>query len=262
MRHLIRAAALAAAPAFAQTADTALVPPRGLDVLIVGEAHDNPEHHLNQAAAAKRATAVVWEMLTPAMATQYDPALLDDPAALDAAIGWSAEGWPDIAIYLPIFEALPDGPHWPGGAGSVAPRLAMAEGAAAAFGEGAARYGLADPLPAGAQAAREVRMAEVHCGMLPEDLLPGMVEAQRLRDAVLARAAIQALDRFGPPVLVVTGNGHAALDGVPAALMRADPEIAVRTVGQLEAPPEGAPPFDRWLVTGAPERGDPCGAFR
>ena len=251
-----------AAPALSQTAEDALVPPPGLDVLIVGEVHDNPEHHRNQALAAGRASAVVWEMLTPAMAVPYDPALLDDPAALDAAIGWSAEGWPDIAIYLPIFEALPDGPHWPGGAGSEAPRAAMADGAAAAFGEGAARYGLADPLPAETAAARMAEMAEAHCGALPEDLLPGMVEAQRLRDAVLARAVIEALDRFGPPVVVVTGNGHAAFDGVPAALMRADPEISVRTVGQLEAEPEGDPPFDRWIVTGAPERGDPCEAFR
>ena len=105
-------------------------------------------------------------------------------------------------------------------------------------------------------------MAEAHCGMLPEDLLPGMVEAQRLRDAVLAQAAIEALDRFGPPVLVVTGNGHAAFDGVPAAILRVDPEIAVRTVGQLESEPETDPPFDRWLVTDAPERGDPCEVFR
>ncbi len=64
----------------------------------------------------------------------------------------------------------------------------MREGAAAVFGAAAARFGLDAPLPEDEQAAREAEQAEAHCGALPAEMLPGMVEAQRLRDAALARA--------------------------------------------------------------------------
>ncbi|WP_370222763.1 ChaN family lipoprotein, partial [Pararhodobacter marinus] len=36
-------------------------------ILVLGEVHDNPQHHRNQARAirAQSPAAVVWEMLTP-----------------------------------------------------------------------------------------------------------------------------------------------------------------------------------------------------
>ncbi|PRY92966.1 putative iron-regulated protein [Hasllibacter halocynthiae] len=259
----LAAAALLAAPALAERiGPAALDAAPEVDVLIVGEAHDNPAHHLNQARAAAHASAVVWEMLTPDMAAGWDPALLGDLAALDAALGWSGAGWPDVAGYAPILEAARAVPQRPGGVPPADVRRAAAEGAAPVFGEGARRFGLADPFAPARQAREVARQAAAHCGALPEDLLPGMVEVQRLRDAALARAAIDALDRHGPPVLVIAGNGHAEFGAVPEAILRADPEIVVRTVGQLEAEPEEAPPFDRWILTDAPGRDDPCEAFQ
>ena len=90
-----------------------------------------------------------------------------------------------------------------------------------------------------------------------------MVEAQRARDAGLARSALAALDETGGPVAVIAGNGHARRDrGVPALLEAARPGLAVLSVGQLETPPEENPPFDLWRVTEPAERDDPCEAFR
>jgi uncharacterized iron-regulated protein len=101
-----------------------------------------------------------------------------------------------------------------------------------------------------------------HCDTLPASMLPGMVEAQRLRDAALARAARRALAETGGPVAVITGNGHARRDrGVPALLARAAPGLSVVSIGQLKAPPSSAAPFDFWLVTEPADRGDPCAAF-
>jgi uncharacterized iron-regulated protein len=94
-------------------------------------------------------------------------------------------------------------------------------------------------------------------------MLPGMVLAQRVRDAALARAALSALDETGGPVAVITGNGHARNDwGMPAKLALAAPGVPVLSVGQLEASPDGDAPYDLWLVTPEAERPDPCAAFR
>jgi uncharacterized iron-regulated protein len=147
------------------------------------------------------------------------------------------------------------GPIW-------AMRVALDQGAASAFGADAARYGLDVALTASDQAEREAEQAEAHCGALPVDVLPGMVDVQRLRDAAIARAVVQAMDATGGPVVVITGTGHARVDrGVPAVLAVAAPELRVLSVGQLEEPTADAP-FDLWVVSDAPIREDPCAAFR
>jgi uncharacterized iron-regulated protein len=136
---------------------------------------------------------------------------------------------------------------------------AVGKGAAAMFDGDAKRFGLSQPLSAVEQSARESHQQAAHCGMLPLSLLPGMVEAQRLRDAAFARSALQALEDTGGPVVVITGSGHARIDwGMPAALRHAAPERRIVSVGQLEAPVEGAEPFDYWLVAEPVPRDDPC----
>lgn len=236
-------------------------------MVILGEVHDNPAHHANQARAlaALKPAAVVFEMLDIEQAQRITPALTRDPAALEAVLGWNAAGWPDFAMYAPLFQTTP-APRFYGGAVRPAD-LARArnDGAAAAFGAGAARFGLDRPLAPGDQAAREAEMQQVHCGALPPGLLPGFVAVQRLRDAALALATLAALEQTGGPVAVITGNGHARRDrGIPAMLAQADPSVSVLAMGQFEGEPDGPPPYDLWLVTGAPDRSaepDPCAAF-
>ncbi len=71
---------------------------------------------------------------------------------------------------------------------------AMEDGLPAAIGAAeVARWGLG-PLSPADQAAREAEQREAHCNALPEDLLPGMVAAQRLRDWSLASAAVSAAE--------------------------------------------------------------------
>mgnify|MGYP006311152977 CR=1 FL=1 len=139
----------------------------------------------------------------------------------------------------------------------------MTEGPAETLGAGAARFGLDQPLPEARQTRRERLQMEAHCGALPPDLLPGMVAAQRLRDAQLARVTLQARGDTGGPVVVITGNGHARTDwGVPAMLAKAAPGLSVAALGQIEA--GGTPseaPFDIVETTPAIDRPDPCAAF-
>ena len=104
---------------------------------------------------------------------------------------------------------------------------------------------------------------DAHCGALPLDMLPAMVDLQRLRDAVLARTALTALEQTGGPVAVITGNGHARRDwGVPSYLMRVAPRVAVAVLGQGEdgQAPDGG--FDVILDAPSVAREDPCLALR
>jgi uncharacterized iron-regulated protein len=165
-------------------------------------------------------------------------------------------------MYAPLFTAAPAARIVGGALPRAEVRRAVTEGAAAVFGPDAGRFGLDRPLPAAEQAAREADQATAHCDALSEEMLPGMVAAQRLRDAALARAALEAWRRTGGPVAVITGAGHADRErGIPAALAEAAPGLSVLSIGQFEAPPADPPPFDLWLVTEPAEREDPCAAF-
>lgn len=240
------------------------------DVVIIGELHDNPIHHENQARAvsAITPTALVLEMLTPDQANAATPETRADPDTLSEAIAWSSGGWPDFALYWPIFEAAPEAAI----VGAALPRnyvrRSVMEGAPAIYAElggDPVLLGLDQPLPEAEQGEREALQMEAHCDAMPIEMMGGMVAAQRLRDAAFAEAVVNAVETHGSPVVLITGNGHARRDwGVPVYLERLAPEISVHIVGQFESAPdpEYAAQFDAWLVTDPAEREDPCAVFR
>lgn len=230
------------------------------DVLILGEVHDNPTHHAEQAKAVRviAPRAVVFEMLTPDEAAALASTARDPDSMAQATQGYH---WSNIADYADILAASPVI------IGAALPRddmrAAFSDGAALVFGDAATSYGLDQPLPEDEQALRELNQFDAHCEAMPMEMMGGMVEAQRLRDASFARTLARAIDTYGSPVLLITGNGHARADwGVPLYLSRVRPDLDVTSVGQGERqePPEGV--FS-WTLNGAPspDRGDPCAAF-
>ncbi|MCC5985166.1 MAG: ChaN family lipoprotein [Rhodobacteraceae bacterium] len=235
------------------------------EIYLLGEVHDNPAHHEHQAraVAALAPSALVFEMLTPEQAARVTPETRADADTLAEVLEWEASGWPDFAMYFPIFEAAPEAAIFGAALPRAAARAAMELPPEEAFGTDAARFGLDRPLPEAEQQDREALQASAHCDMLPDTMLPAMVAIQRLRDAMLARAALDSLAATGGPVAVITGTGHVRTDqGVPLKLARAAPGVAVLALGQLEAAPDAAPPFDLWIVTDPVDRPDPCDAFR
>lgn len=233
------------------------------DVVILGEIHDNPVHHENQAlaVAAIAPKALVFEMLTPDQAALV-PDDRTDPQQLEMILGWNASGWPDFAMYHPIFTAAATARIYGADLPKGATKMAVKSGAAAAFGADAAVYGLTQSLDLADQTARQLEQAEAHCSQLPPDLLPGMVQVQRLRDAALARAVVQAMADTGGPVAVITGIGHARTDtGLTVPLRLAAPGLRILSVGQFEADPGPDTPYDLWLITPPQPREDPCAAF-
>lgn len=252
----------------------------GARYVLLGERHDNPDHHRVQAAlvrallAAGRQPAVAFEMFTaddaPAI-TRHLAAAPRDATGLAAAVNWKRSGWPDWAYYQPIAQAALDA-GLPVVAANLAPATAraLARGNRAALPDGlAARYGLEHPLPGGSQAALAAEIRDAHCGRIPADRIDGMVLAQRARDATLADALLGA-GRDG--AVLIAGSGHVRADrGVPLYLRARAPGATIATVAPLEVRegwtrPEqygavfddGRLPFDWVWFTPRMSDGDPC----
>lgn len=237
---------------------------RAADIVLIGERHDNPAHHEWQAR--------IIEVLAPrGLAFEMVPKAKEDAANaarangddLGAALDWANSGWPAWEMYAPLFDAAPKATIAGGGVPRDTLRASVGDGAATAFGDGSLRYQLEAPLPDDMQAEMEAEQADAHCGALPDVMLPGMVEAQRLRDAAFADAALRLHEQGDGPVVLIVGNGHARTDrAAPLYLRRAAPGLDIVAIGLLEHEntPEGVP-FDFAIYTAKHDRGDPCEEF-
>ena len=265
----VTASLIAAGPIAAQSVsvDDFIEEARNFDFVVLGEIHDNPDHHRVQAeiVEALRPDALVFEMIAQDREDEVNR-LRSEGAGRDAlaeALDWDASGWPDFAMYAPILEAAPDALVFGAALPIEEVRRAVSEGAAEVFGVDAGIFGLDVALDPDEQAAREATQAAAHCDALPAEMLPGMVEAQRLRDAAIANSARWARTISGGQVVVITGTGHAdRVRGMPAKLLIADPEARILSLGQFEEAPDSPEAFDAHMLAAPPERDDPCAVFR
>ena len=235
----------------------------GVDIVVLGEVHDNAAHHLEQAriVAALNPRALVFEMLSGEAPLRASGVDRTDAGAMAAALGWADMGWPDYALYHPIFAAAPGATLFGANLPDAAMSVALDQGVAALMDGGRYAFDLG-PLDPADQIAREAEMQAAHCGAMPVPLLPGMVAVQRARDALLASVALGALETLGGPVVVITGTGHARTDrGIPALIAQARPGVTVWSLGQFEGDPGPGAPFDAVNVTAATPRADPCAVF-
>jgi len=241
------------------------------DYVLLGEKHDNPDHHRLQARVLQgligRKPAVVFEMIDLAQQEALDAHLRDHPgdaAGLGAALSWEKRGWPAWPLYQPIAGvALGAGLRLLGGNVSTAQaRAVVKEGLESLGAEQVARWGLNTPLPEALRAALEEELRRSHCGHLPERILPGMADAQRVRDAAMAD---QLLSAPGPAVLIA-GAGHTRTDrGVPWYLRARRPGVRVVSVafrevqaGQQEPPAPEEATHDLLWFTPRLDDDDPC----
>ncbi len=248
---------------------------RSADIVLLGELHDNPHHHTRRAeliAALGLPATVVAEHLPRAAA----PKLAQDAGsdalrhALEAS-GFDAKGWL-WPLHEPLFAAIVRAgmPLRGGNLERDAARRLAREGAAALPAD-LAPWIAASPLSGSARAALEHDLIEGHCGHLGASRMPGMVAAQRGRDAAMAQALMeaQAPTPLAPgqrPVILLAGNGHVRRDyGVPTLLAQRLPQARVLTVGFAEPAPstaQGHMPYDIVWTTPAASRDDPCRAFK
>lgn len=242
--------------------------------LLLGETHDNPEHHRLQA-----------RILQARLATGARPALLmeqfdvDQQAALDAArkagqdLAPLMRGW-DWPLYQPLV-AMADSAGLRLQAANL-PRAALRpvvrDGYATLAAGEVQRLALEQVWDEPRQKYMSGLIEASHCGKVTPQLRDGLVRAQRLRDATLADAT---LDRLEQGVVFILGRGHARRDvGVPLYLAARRPGTSILSIGFVEvgagktAPAEyeiervgDIAPYDIIWFTPRAERPDPCLAF-
>lgn len=250
---------------------------RSAGFVLLGETHDNPDHHALEArlvrvAAQGRKPAIVFEMLDAGQQAALDAAPRT-PDAIAEAVNWSHSGWPDFSLYRPVFEAALEAglPIVAGNFTKAQMRAIVMEGAAKAPPEIAALLRRqAEPAAEVAEAERAEMRAD-HCGQLPETMLAPMVLAQHARDAQLAARTAAS----EPGAILVAGSGHVRSDrGVPVHLTLLAPGRRLVSVAFVEVSPgmqsaqqlasqfsASRLPFDFAVFTPAAEREDPCKAF-
>ncbi|MFO7706476.1 MAG: ChaN family lipoprotein, partial [Halopseudomonas sp.] len=174
--------------------------------LVVGEQHDNPDHHalqlwlLEHMARRREQATVVLEMLdadqqAAVQALQQQP-LPDDPALI-ARLRWS-EGW-DWATYGPIVRwALSN-------AGALRAANLSDTQIRAVYQQPPA---LSDVYAKQAREALYELIAQSHCDRLPQERYPAMLAVQQSRDQRMA----QVLAAAPEPALILVGSVHARKD--------------------------------------------------
>jgi len=262
------------------------------DFILLGETHDNPDHHLLQAKLVQaicstgRQPALAFEMLQTNKQAAVNSALVGrtpTPETLAAAVDWKHSRWPDFAIYRPIFAAgIRAGlPLLAADLTQESVRLFSSEGLSAFSSAVRGLLDRAGPLPPKLEREMEDEMESVHCGQLPRSALAHLVVLQRARDASLANRLLTADAEFSSAgyeqgAILIAGSGHVRTDrGVPAYVSREAPERSVVSVAFLEVSASmsepndyakelgvEALPFDYAVFTPATERRDPCLEFK
>lgn len=252
---------------------------KGARFVLLGEVHDNALHH---SLRRDLIAALIRDDRRPAIAmeqfdrenqaalqrAQRDPA--PTPESLKTAGRFDARGW-NWSFYEPIIRLALD--HrltvYAANLSRADAFRVSTQGAAAVLGAAAAStLHLDRPLPDVARLKLEQIIEEGHCGKAPRDILPGIVAAQRTRDAVMA----QTLQAQAPAILIA-GNGHVRRDfGVPHYLAQYPQGKDVLVVSFLEVDATQTAPTD-YFTTAVPEydfvvftprapRPDPCKDIR
>lgn len=243
-------------------------------VVLLGETHDNPEHHrLQRQILESRLAAGVRPIL---MMEQFDrdqqPAL-DDSLRKGGDLAALMRGW-DASHYYGILDTARNAGLPLRGANLPRANLrpVVREGYTSLAAGEVERLALASTW----DEARERFMAKVieasHCGKVTAGLRDGLVRAQRLRDATLADTVLESGDA---QIVFILGRGHARRDvGVPRYLVARRPGIRVLSIGMVEVQAgrtdpsayeteraADIAPYDLVMFTARAERPDPCLAF-
>ncbi len=229
--------------------------------LLVGERHDNPDHHalqlwLLRALEGKRPQgSLLLEMLEPDQQVRVDTARRElrerrEPPDLAQALGWQ-KGW-DWGLYGSLVSYALARPY---------PLLHANLGRD----EIMSIYRSAPPLQGRASATSEVSdalLAQIeisHCGMLPASQLPAMLAVQQQRDRRMAERMLAA----PKPSMLLAGAFHVRRDlGVPLHIADLSGErVGVLMLAEVGETVSAAQADYVWYTAAQPEQ-DHCEQLR
>ena len=245
--------------------------------LLLGEKHDNPDHHLlqlmvlNHVIEQMRVTNVAFEMMDSDdqaaldQISQHNLTTLED---LKAYLGWDEEGW-NWEFYGPLVLTLAQA-KIPLAAANITDATMSRVYGEETLSE---RVSILDEI--GLQQLY-VDIDESHCGLLPESQFPAMVRVQQARDYNMANN--MAILELGKLSVLVAGNYHVRRDvGVPNYLLAREShlrreDIVVLSFMEVEQgeddpasylqDPKTRPAFDYVWFTPAISNEDYCASLK
>jgi uncharacterized iron-regulated protein len=232
------------------SAESLLTKLKMTEYVLLGEKHDNPDHHTLQreliAALADNGAlgAVSFEMLAtdmmPRLATLATRRFASSER-LAEYIEWDRQGW-DWSLYGPLVSAA-----YERGVPIYAGNISRSEMSALYASDASVVDGAVGEL---GQAKLREDIDSSHCGMLPESQFDAMVRVQQGRDESLAKSLADAQRDYGKRTVLIAGNYHIRQDiGVPNYLLRAHAGLArdaIAAVAFLEVVDEESHP-ERYL---------------
>jgi len=274
------------------------------EFVLLGERHDHPDQHRLQAEIvgglieAGRRPAVAFEVFDIDDGPTIERHLREHPGDANGiadAVRWGDSNWPAWKFYRPIVAraveaGLPvvatnlprDEIHELARAASEAGlensrpanEATLASLRETEAGRRLLRLGLDRPITAATEEAMAESIRVTHCGHAPEARLPGMILAQRARDAQMAETL--ASPDVPDGMVLIAGAGHVRLDrAAPAYLRHRLPEARIVSLAFIEvidgrnspdeyaeAMGEATLPFDSVWFTPRMENEDPCETFR
>ncbi len=260
------------------------------DYILLGEIHDNPDHHRLQAWVISRVVrfdrkpAIVMEMIDRSQ-NDIIKSFYDDIKAkkqkkpaeqLGEALNWKKRGWPDWKIYKPIASTL------------FANRLLLSgarpdkqdifkvrkKGLKTLGQEKLKKLALNENLDTVLLNDLKNELNKSHCNMLPFSALGAMANMQRFVDATMTDSLIEAGNNKG--AILIAGSGHIRTDrAIPYYLNKRLPKASVITLSLTEVienetdvdkyipkDPSTKPAMDYIWFTPAQEREDQCELFK
>jgi len=229
--------------------------------LLVGERHDNPDHHalqlwlLRALETRREQGSLLLEMLTPDQQERVDAvrdkiAAGQDPGDLPQALSWR-KGW-DWALYGPLVRHALARPYPLLAANLDRPQMLRIYRKQPAL-----RGTLSTTEAVRGALLTQIRVS--HCGKLPASQLPAMLAVQQQRDRRMAEALLAAPE----PSLLLAGTFHARRDlGVPLHLrdLGAGADSLVLLLAEVGNPVGAAEADFVWYTPAQPVR-DYCADF-
>ena len=238
---------------------------RDVDMLLLGELHDNVFHHRERGLfiklLARPVMTIVSEHLPANSKVEFSGSTL---GALELA-GFEKKAW-DWPLHESLFDNIRAGGHVLIGGNlvkGVSKDLAK-NGRSVLSSEMRDAIERAT-LDAKSGKALDQDLIDGHCGQLPEKYLGPMQLIQRATDSSFALTMLN-----NKPAILVAGNGHVRKDyGVPQVINAIAPSIKVISIGFHERPGHEKEPipsfnsmYDFVWFTEAANRTDPCAGFK
>ena len=220
------------------------------DILLLGETHDNPQHHdiqlklLKARIASGTRPALLMEQLDTRNQSALNLALANSnhDEALNRATGLIT--FTDQKFYRPFLAAAIDNklPVIAANISSQQLQPVIWQGFAAYDAAALKRMAVEEVWSERRQNYLLRHIGGAHCGQVRDSLRDGLARSQRLRDALMADAAVSSIEQG---IVAIVGSSHARRDvGMPIYLADRNPSARIISIGFVEVSPGRVSPED------------------